>query len=124
MGAKASSGEQARRGCWDIRSRQFPSHTGVIRVFPAVPKDFEGGFENLGAQGAFVVSAEREKTGVQSITLESLAGNDCTLAKPDAAGPWRVRDTTEAKDVAVDADDRTLRFATLAGHMYRVRRGP
>ncbi len=96
------------------------SHTGVIRAFPAVPEDFEGGFENLGAQDAFVVSAERTETGIRSITLESLAGNPCTLARSDTVRLWRVDDMTANKEVPARGDDGTLRFNTAMGHTYHV----
>ncbi len=96
------------------------SHTGVIRAFPTVPPDFEGGFENLGAQGAFVVAAKRAKTGVESITLRSLAGNPVTLANPWPAKQNTVTDATTDRQVPAQTDERTIRFVTKKGHTYHV----
>ena len=116
---------RARLGIYDANDRLgsehfLQSHTGCIRVFPTVPEGFEGGFENIGAQGAFVVGATRGKDGVTGITLESLAGNRCTVANPWANAAVRVSDITENADVAVSIDDRYLRFDTRAGHRYRI----
>ena len=96
------------------------SYTGVVRVFPAVADDFEGGFENLDAEGAFVVSAERTKDGVASVTLTSLAGNPCALANPWPTKPVRVVDLTTNTEKAIDTGTRTVSFATDSGHTYRV----
>lgn len=96
------------------------SYTHVIRVFPAVPENFSGGFENLGAQGAFVVSAARTSHGVRSVRLSSLAGNHCLLANPWPDGDARVVDVTSARTV-VHAESRSLiAFATVAWHDYLV----
>jgi hypothetical protein len=96
------------------------SYTGVIRVFPTVPDDFAGGFENLGAQGAFVVSAKRAKAGVESITLESLAGNPASVANPWSGKGVRVTDITSKRDLPDVGTDRILRFPTSNGHVYVV----
>ena len=97
------------------------SHTGAIHVFPTVTANFEGGFENLGAQGGFVLSATRTKEGVRSVTVSSLAGNTCKLARF-----WfendkvRVEDPTTGGVVPVRLSDEYLTFETLAGREYRV----
>lgn len=94
------------------------SYTGVIRVFPATPSGFDGGFENLGAQGAFVVSSRRTAHGVTVIDVRSLAGNPARVANP-----WpetRVTDKTAARSVSIEPRARILRFATVKGHEYRL----
>jgi len=96
------------------------SHTGTIHVFPVVPEDFEGGFENLGAQGAFVVAGERLKNGVRSVTITSLAGNPCALANPWPARTAQVLDLDAAQPIPVTLDKQTLRFPTTAHHRYKV----
>ena len=96
------------------------SHTGVIRVFPAVPADFEGGFENLGAQGAFIVDAQRGRDGLRSVTVRSLAGNPCVLANPwPGAEPQAVCVETGEKAPA-SRDGGLLRFETCLGQTYRI----
>jgi hypothetical protein len=115
---------RARLGIYDSKDtlgaeHLVQSHTGCIRVFPAVPADFAGGFENVGAQGAFVVSAKRSAAGTDEIMVESLAGNPCVIANPwpDSA---HVIDTTGGSQVKQDQTGAYLGFATTAGHVYRV----
>lgn len=101
------------------------SHTGRIRVFPAVTPDFEGGFENLGAQGAFVVSARRSKGVVENVVITSMAGNPCVLANPwrDAGVSVIARDPKTGSaptPVAVTKDAGAIRFDTQPGVTYRV----
>jgi hypothetical protein len=91
-------------------------------VFPVVPDDFEGGFENLGAQGGFVVAGEHQKNGVRSVTIKSLAGNSCALANPWPAGQAQVVDLDAAQPIPVTLDKRTLRFPTKANHRYKITR--
>ena len=96
------------------------SHTGVIHVFPVVPEDFEGGFENLGAQGAFVVAGERLKNGMHSVTIKSVAGNPCALANPWPAARAQVVDLDAAQPIPVTLDKHTIRFETKANRRYRI----
>ena len=93
------------------------SHTGVIRVFPTIPDDFEGGFENLGAQGAFVLGAERGKEGVISVKVRSLAGNPCALANPWPGREVKVTDSVDG-EVAGDFHGAVVRFKTVTGRDY------
>lgn len=60
------------------------SHTGVIRVFPAVPAGWEDvAFSTLRAAGAFLVSASREGGRVAGVTIDSETG-----AVPVVECPW------------------------------------
>lgn len=98
------------------------SHTGVIRVFPTVPDDFEGGFENLGAQGAFVVGATRTKDGVERVTVQSLAGNVCKMANPWPGKMVTVTCVESGEATPVTTEDRYLAFATNTGKTYTIAR--
>lgn len=97
------------------------SHTGAIRVFPAVPDDFEGGFEKLGAQGAFVVSARRAKDGVRSFTITSLSGNECVAANPWHEGAVSVIDLETGEEIIARNENNRLRFQTMPNRTYRIR---
>jgi len=94
------------------------SHTGVIRVFPTVPDDFEGGFDNLGAQGAFVVSATRTKVGVASVTVQSLAGNACRMANPWPGKEVKATCVETGEKVVVEGDGAYVVFSTEKGMTY------
>ena len=97
------------------------SHTVAIRIFPCVPPDFSGGFKNLGAQGAFVVSAERSGGRVRSLTLTSLAGNPCTLANPWPDESVKVIDLETAGEISADTQNGRIHFQTIRDHKYRVK---
>ncbi len=119
-------GVRRRLGIWESSDgfaveNFIQSHTGIIRVFPCVPPDFAGAFEKLGAQGAFVVSAERGGGRVQSLTLLSLAGNPCTLAMPWPDELIKVIDLETANEVPAATREGRIRFQTTPNHKYRVR---
>lgn len=96
------------------------SYTGVLRVFPALPAGFEGGFENLGAQGAFIVSAKRTAGGVEFVKIASLAGNPCTVANPWPGRSFTVEDTASGKRIAAKIADGRIQFKTRRGRTYRL----
>jgi hypothetical protein len=63
------------------------SHNGVIRVFPAVPVDWESAsFRHLRTQGAFLVSAEIHNHKPDAITVLAEAGGTLKLQLPP--GNW------------------------------------
>ena len=66
-----------------IQEMLMQSHTGVIRVFPAVPASWQDiSFRNLRAMGAFLVSAEQKGGKVQQITIYPEQGGICRIALP------------------------------------------
>ena len=57
------------------------SFGGVIRIFPAVPEEWkDASFQNLRAEGAFLVSAQRKDGKFRFARIESLAGEPLTVA--------------------------------------------
>ncbi|MBI2433692.1 MAG: hypothetical protein HYV26_12570, partial [Candidatus Hydrogenedentes bacterium] len=66
-----------------LQEMLLQSHTGVIEVFPAVPKDWrEAAFERLRAQGGFLVSATRAGGETTAIVIESEYGGTCRVLLP------------------------------------------
>lgn len=66
-----------------IQEMLLQSHRGVIRVFPAVPDTWrDAAFTTLRAEGAFLVSAERQKGKVTRIEITSVRGGRCRLHSP------------------------------------------
>jgi hypothetical protein len=56
---------------------------GKIRVFPAVPKDWkDASFNQLRAQGGFLVSASRSGGKTDWISVKSLSGEPCVVKIP------------------------------------------
>ena len=57
---------------------------GKIRVFPATPDSWkEASFDQLRAEGAFLVSAARKNGKTQWVKIQSLAGEPCVLKVSD-----------------------------------------
>ena len=54
-------------------------YEGVIRLFPCWKKTDDVAFENLRADGAFLVSAELKDEMVTSLIIKSLMGRKCTV---------------------------------------------
>ncbi len=97
------------------------SHTGVIRVFPAVPSDYAGGFSDFGAQGGFVISSRRKQDGVEFIRVQSLAGNDCSVANPWPDREVEVICELDGKKVSATVEPKTIRFKTQCDGFYHLR---
>lgn len=58
-------------------------HTGVIRVFPALPESWqEASFQNMRAIGGFLVSADFREGKVKQISIHSEKGGTLKLWNP------------------------------------------
>ncbi|GAB3851576.1 hypothetical protein GCM10028822_18380 [Hymenobacter terrigena] len=76
-------------GARAIQDMVLQSYNGIIRVFPAVPDAWPSlAFDKFRADGAFLVSAKREKGKTAFIKVQSLAGEVCRL-KSDLVGPLK-----------------------------------
>ena len=66
-----------------IHEMLIQSHTGTIRLFPAIPNDWtDVAFENLRTRGAFLVSAVRKHGCLQSLSVEAEQGGQFVLVWP------------------------------------------
>lgn len=66
-----------------IQEMLIQSHTGVIRLFPAIPKEWKDvSFRQLRTYGAFLVSAEMKGGRVQKVTICSEKGGTLKLFSP------------------------------------------
>lgn len=66
-----------------IQEMLLQSHTGVIRVFPAVPQHWQdASFRDLRAMGAFLVSAEYKGGEVEKIEVRSEKGGTVKIFNP------------------------------------------
>ena len=70
-------------GAASIMEFLLQSWGNKIRVFPAMPDDWEeASFDDLRAQGGFLVSASRSNGQTDWVKIESEAGEPCTLKVP------------------------------------------
>lgn len=88
------------------------SHQGVIRVFPAWPKDKDARFENLRAHGAFLVTATVKDGNVRSVRIVSERGAPCTMRNP---WPGRKVHLTRNGTPADELEGDVVKFATDIG---------
>lgn len=74
-----------------IQEMLLQSHTGVIRVFPAVPAGWKNvSFANLRTMGAFLVSAERAEGRLHHVDVFSEQGGTFRMVKPKDCGELSV----------------------------------
>lgn len=77
-------------GATSVQELLLQSWGGKLRVFPAVPKNWDNAcFHGLRAEGAFLVSALRKDGRTRFIQITSEAGEPC-LIKTDMALPLKV----------------------------------
>ena len=70
-----------------LQEMLIQSHSGVIRVFPAVPASWkEVEFNNLRAEGAFLVSAVMKDGVTSRIEIHAEKEGECRLADPSVPG--------------------------------------
>ncbi len=102
-----------------LQEMMLQSWDGVIRVFPAWPKQLNAQFKTLRAEGAFLVSAAWQDGRVRSLSIISEAGKRCSVASP---WPDGVSVIDEAKQpVKTTAKDRdTIAFETAPGKKYKL----
>lgn len=66
-----------------IQEMLLQSHTGIVRVFPAIPEEWKNvSFENLRAMGGFLVTAIRENGQVIRLRIYSEKGEELKLISP------------------------------------------
>ena len=66
-----------------IQEMLLQSHNGIIRIFPAVPADWENiAFENLRTEGAFLISAQKENGILDSFAISAPEGGIARIRLP------------------------------------------
>jgi len=78
-----------------VHEMLLQSWNGIIRLFPATSKDWaDASFENLRAEGAFLVSAKRKAGNTVSVRITSEKGGLLRLRDPfnGAKVQWNRRD--------------------------------
>ncbi len=103
-----------------LQEMMLQSWDGALRIFPAWPKDLDARFENLRAEGAFLVSASWSGGKVASLEIHSEKGVPCRMYVPWPKG-MKVNDAA-GHDVAVTSEPNgRLRFPTRPGTTYTLR---
>ena len=97
-----------------INEMLMQSYEGIIRLFPCWKKTEDASFENLRADGAFLVSSELKNGKIASLKITSLKGRKCNV---DCAAVKSVlkEDKTE---VSFERNGNTISFETEEGATY------
>jgi len=105
-----------------LQEMMLQSWDGALRIFPAWPRTLDARFENLRAEGAFLVTAAWSQGQVSELSVRSEKGAPCRLYAP---WPGGIRVTDGAgNDVPVIADPfGRPQFATRPGQEYHLQ-GP
>ena len=98
-----------------INEMLMQSYEGVIRLFPCWNKNSAASFENLRADGAFLVSAENKGGKVISLKIKSLKGRACNVECSDIKSVVRESDKTEIEYIR---NGDTVSFETQADETY------
>jgi hypothetical protein len=96
------------------------SYDGVIRIAPAVPREWDAKFERFLGVGAFEVDAEIAGGRVQRVSLRSLAGSRCRLVSPWPGQTVEVRSNGRA--IAFDVEGGIIELETQPNGVYQIRR--
>lgn len=66
-----------------LQEMLIQSHTGIVKVFPAIPVDWKDlSFETLRTEGGFLVSAEMADGKVVLVTIKATVNGTCKLLNP------------------------------------------
>jgi alpha-L-fucosidase 2 len=66
-----------------IQEMLIQSHTGIIRIFPAIPEEWQdASFTTLRTEGAFLISAKKERGSVIEVDILSEKGGELKIMNP------------------------------------------
>ncbi len=82
-----------------IHEMLMQSHTGTIRLFPAIPAAWNNAsFDKLRAVGAFLVSARKSSGNMQSVSVVSEKGGTLRMENPFGKNTYRVKGTQKVTE--------------------------
>ncbi len=98
-----------------INEMLLQSYEGIIRLFPCWDKKSPASFENLRADGAFLVSAELKNKKISSIKIKSLKGRKCNL---DFAYVKSVKRESDGEEIPFTRNGNVISFKTQEDEVY------
>lgn len=100
-----------------VQEMLLQSHTGIVRVFPAIPDEWaDVSFHNLRAMGAFLVSAEKQGGKMTGIRIYPEQGGTLRIASPFGTDEASV----SGKTGKVTSQDGILSIETLKGEWIEI----
>ncbi len=98
-----------------VNEMLMQSYEGIIRLFPCWDKRMNAAFENLRADGAFLVSSELKNERIDSLKIKSLKGRICNVESSDIN--CVVRESDKAK-IPFKKENNTVTFETQENETY------
>ena len=97
-----------------LQDMLLQSHTGIIRVFPAVPHEWKDlSFNKLRAEGAFLISAGMENGIVNKMEIESEKGGEIKIFNPFNNAEIKTSSPYELKDNILTFNTKTGQKITI-----------
>jgi len=97
-----------------IQEMLIQSHTGVVKLFPAIPADWkDASFDKLRTYGAFIISANKQNGSVSKVEIVSEKGGKLVLENPFAAQEFKT-------DFEYKVDGNNLVFNTKPGDVVKL----
>lgn len=101
-----------------LQEMLIQSYSGSIEIFPAIPEDWKNAsFNNLRAEGAFLVSAKRENGETSEVEIRAEVGGKCRLMNPFGDKEFEV---TGLNGSSINGDDPNLEFVLAKGETVRL----
>ena len=98
-----------------INEMLMQSYEGVIRLYPCWVRSMNASFENLRADGAFLVSSSLENGQVTSLKIKSLKGRMCSVECENIA---EIRRESDGAKIPCKKVGSTVTFETQADETY------
>ena len=93
-----------------VQEMLIQSHTGIIRIFPAIPESWKDvAFSSMRTQGAFLVSAKRTGGKTAMIEIVSEQGGTCKFKNPFGTSQYHIKYSWQGK-LKADGDLITIEF--------------
>lgn len=99
-----------------VQEMLLQSHTGVIRLFPAIPKSWQdASFQTLRAEGAFLISADRKNGSIYQVEIIPEKGGVLKLHNPFAGKSFTA---SGIKPSDIQEKDGILEIKTRQGKSF------
>ncbi|MBM3239198.1 hypothetical protein FJZ31_23130 [Candidatus Poribacteria bacterium] len=103
-----------------LQEMMLQSWDGALRIFPAWQSDLSASFHNFRAEGAFLVSAEKQGKEISYVLINSLAGGSLSIYNPFFSVKARIRDITNSEIIKEGewAEGELVKIGTEKNHLY------
>ena len=103
-----------------LQEMMLQSWDGALRIFPAWQSDLSASFHNFRAEGAFLVSAEKQGKDISYVLIKSLVGGFLSIYNPFFSVKARIRDITNSEIIKEGewAEGELVKISTEKNHIY------